>query len=283
MFISSFLSSASSPRSKVEPDLSKLYQMKQLIGKGGNGHVYAGIRKADGKEVAIKRIKKSQRVRLKGNCLPKEVYMLRRLNGTPGVISILDYFESAGSHYIVMERLQGSDLFDFVSSFQQGLPERVTKEIFRQVVKVVYLCHMKGVVHGDIKDENIVIDTKTKEVKLVDFGSSGFWSEEAHSQYLGTREYAPPEWFSFHQVTNEGVTVWSLGILLYSLLFRDIPFQTVLQICQESPSIPFKVSPSCASLLEGCLDKELNSRFTMSQVISHPWLDNFSFSEPVYV
>lgn len=285
MFIKSVFNFPS--KCKVEYELHKLYEVKDLLGKGGNGEVYAGIRKKDGKEVAIKRIKKRSSERRGKKSLPSEVLILQQVENVPGVISLLDYLQSEANHYIVMERFPSRDMFDFIGDHPFGVDESVARDMFKQIVETVLHCRKKGIVHGDIKEENILINTETKEVKLIDFGSSSSWSEDLLTRYGGTREYAPPEWFSAKKVTPEGLTVWSLGILLYSILCGDIPFQTDLHIRQEALTLPRNLSLAAGSLVQRCLDKNPATRITLTDLATHSWLlsqgDRYFFSTPVFV
>jgi len=206
---------------------------------------------------------------------------------------LVDYSDSEASYYIVMERFLSKDLFDYISDHPGGVSERVAKEMFIQIVETVQHCRKKGIVHGDIKDENIVVNMETKEVKLIDFGSASLWTDKVQTQYNGTREYAPPEWFSARKLQADGQTVWSLGILLYSLVCGDIPFQTELQTRHSFPAFPdnLGLSQTVISLIGRCLDKSSSSRISMSELARHPWLrdtwtvdtDRFFVTRPVFV
>ena len=272
MFITSLLNLSS--RCKLEQDLDCLYKVKEVLGKGGNGQVYAGVRRKDGREVAIKRIRKRSTNRKSEKSVLLEVAILQQLQDVPGVISLLDYSESDASYCIVMDRFPCKDMFDYISDHPRGVPEGVAREMFRQIVDAVQHCRKKGIVHGDIKDENVLVNTKTKEVKLIDFGSASLWTEDEVTQFCGTREYAPPEWVSARRVRAEGLTVWSMGILLYSLLCGDIPFQTDQQIRQSGLTFPDSLSRAAISLIEKCLDKNYRSRITLSDISRHTWLQD---------
>jgi len=293
MFIKCFLSLPS--RCKVEFELHKVYEVKNLLGKGGNGEVYSGVRRSDGKEVAIKRIKKRKNEKRNEKKLLSEIFILQQLQDVPGVVSLTDYHQSDGSHYIVMEKFPCKDMFDFISDHPFGVAESVTRDLFKQIVETIQHCKKKGYVHGDIKDENILINTETTEVKIIDFGSSEKWTEEVLTRFGGTREYAPPEWFTIRRVTAESLTVWSLGILLYSLLCGDSPFQTDLHIRQEGLHFPPTISQAAACLIRRCLDKNPAKRISLSDLSRHSWLldnrsgegdrstDRYFVTEPVFV
>ena len=177
--------------------------------------------------------------------------------------------------YIVMERVEGQDLFDFISESGTLAEDVVRDMFFRQVVDTVFLCHERGVLHGDIKDENILIDTETENIKLIDFGSGHRLNSGIYTQYEGTRVYAPPEWISARRYRAEGLTVWSLGILLYDMLCGDIPFETDEEIRRGS-LVWFDhldLSETVKSLVVGCLEMDQGERMTLQQVKDHPWLE----------
>lgn len=101
------------------------------------------------------------------------------------VIRLLDYYEKLDCVYIVMERPEPMmDLFDFITA-ACPLCERTAKFLFRQVVEAIAFCHRKGVVHRDIKDENVLLELSTGRAKLIDFGSGAFLKDSAYTEYEG--------------------------------------------------------------------------------------------------
>jgi len=264
-----------------ERDFNALYKLGGVLGKGGFGVVYAAVRKSDKLQVAVKEVYKAKIIKKTADGkIPLEVALMQQVADVPGVIKILDWFEAAESFYIVMEKFAGQDLFDYISE-QGPIKESKAKELFRQILETVLLCHNRGVLHRDLKDENILIDSRTKELRLIDFGSGTYLQDGLYNDFEGTRVYAPPEWVLGRRYTASSVTVWSLGILLHDLVLGDIPFETDEQILQGLPdwSQGTALSPACKDLIQACLDTDPRTRLTLESLASHPWLSSSSRSK----
>ena len=243
----------------------RLYKIDHVLGRGGFGTVHSATRKYDGMKVAVKEVTKDSVIALEDN-VPLEVVLLKQVEDVPGVVHLLDYFETGDSFLIVMERFNGQDLFDFISK-HENLSEKVARDIFGQVVEAVFMCKERGVLHGDIKDENIMIDPDTGMVKMIDFGSGTWLHPGDYEVYEGTREYSPPEWVSTRRFRAEGLTVWSLGILLYDMLCGDIPFETDEEIMRGSLVWydQLDLSETVKSLVERCLQTDQRERMSLQQ------------------
>jgi serine/threonine protein kinase len=155
----------------------KKYRVGPEIGRGGFGVVNAGIRSADNIPVAIKFVMRSNVSAwaiVEEHKVPLEIALLYHCRTVKGVVSMLDWFERPDGYIIVMERPKPAcDLFDFISD-RGALDEPVARALFKQIVLTTIGCARKRVVHRDIKDENIIIDTTTGKLKLIDFGSGAF-------------------------------------------------------------------------------------------------------------
>merc|ERR1711874_230997 len=179
----------------------RAYRVGEVLGKGGFGTVYAGTRFSDGKQVAIKhvaRAKVTDWTETEGRRVPLELKLLNAVQDIDGVIQLLDFYERNDSFIYILERPTNSkDLFDFITE-KRLLDEDLARNFFRQIVATVSACHKAGVVHRDIKDENLIVDLNTGTLKLIDFGSGAFYKEEDFTDFDGTRVYAPPH--LFHQL-----------------------------------------------------------------------------------
>ncbi|KAK5924339.1 hypothetical protein CgunFtcFv8_001213 [Champsocephalus gunnari] len=231
-----------------EPFCSQ-YRCGPLLGSGGFGSVFSGQRLSDGLQVAIKQISSDrvqQWARLPGEAapVPMEIALLQQLS---------------------------EDLFDFITE-RGALPERLALRFFRQVVEALRFLHAHGVVHRDIKDENVVVDTRTLEVKLVDFGSGALLKETPYSEFEGTRVYSPPEWILSQSYEAVSLTVWSLGVLLFDSVCGDIPFERDQEIVRATPIFTRRVSKECQSLIRWCLSYRPEDRPTLEEILSHPWM-----------
>merc|ERR1712184_101025 len=153
-------------------------------------------------------------------------------------------------------------------SEQGPLPEALAKEIFRQLLTTLVSCHQKGVLHRDIKDENILIDLNTLKIKLIDFGSGCFLEDRVYHEFQGTRVYSPPEWVNSRAYRPEGLTVWSLGVLLYDMVCGDVPFECDAQISRAQ----LTWFPQ--------LKVNTEERLTLADLANHPWLCITSAPKP---
>ena len=164
------------------------YFFESILGKGEFGTVYSGVRLSDGLRVAIKKVHVNKVLEwsvLGGRSVPLELKLLYCCQPVAGVVKLLDFYDRGDSFLYIMEHPPDCrDLFEFIS--QKGfLEEKLARELFKQVVDTVIDCYERGVVHRDIKDENLIIDMNTGRLKLIDFGSGAFRKNEAYTEFDG--------------------------------------------------------------------------------------------------
>jgi len=253
------------------------YRLDKQIGRGGYGTVYSAYRLSDNVKVAVKHISKA-RVQSWGQLgdrfFPKEVCALVHLRKTDSVIDLYDCYENENAYLIVLEFPNYTmDLFDFIN-MKGPLGENVSRQIFRKVVTSLQECETLGVIHRDIKDENILVDPVTLDVKLIDLGSAVFVEEDELVPFDGTGVYAPPELLVYGMYSSAACTAWSLGILLYNMLVGDIPFHTFSEICEIRVTFPpYLHNSEAKDLVLSCLQRDPDLRIKPKDILQHPWME----------
>lgn len=284
--VNGFFGCHSHPHQRVEnapvkvrsiDEMHKDYQVGEILGSGGFGTVYTGSRKKDNAPVAIKHILKDKVTEwgfssTDGGHVPLEVCLLRRTQEVSGVIRLLDTYEQDDSFVLVMERPEvAKDLFDYITE-KGALDEHTARGFFREIVLMVQGVTRCGVLHRDIKDENILVDLKTGRLRLIDFGSGAYLKDGVYTEFDGTRVYSPPEWIRSHRYLGKPATVWSLGILLYDLICGDIPFEHDHQILKAEVTFKKRVSSDVRDLVKRCLALQPRERPSLEEVLNHPWM-----------
>ncbi|KAK3519120.1 hypothetical protein QTP70_018485 [Hemibagrus guttatus] len=211
---------------------TKAYVEGELLGAGGFGCVFAGIRKDDGLPVAIKYVSKMMpygKLQLTGyGWLPIEIALMVLANANPctKILKILDWYEEPKRYVVILERPEPCmDLEEFSSKQGGRLTEVEARIVMFQLMEALQHCKSQGILHRDVKPENILIQTDTYHVKLFDFGC-GDLIKHYYNEFAGTRKYAPPEWFIQGQYLADPATVWSVGVTLYRLVCGCLPFET---------------------------------------------------------
>ena len=166
----------------------RAYRVGEVLGKGGFGTVYAGKRSRDGRCVAIKHVARNKVTDWAvygGRRVPMELKLLHSVQTVDGVIKLIDFYERTDSFIFVMEKPENTkDLFDVITD-KKFLEEDIARNFFKQIVETVLAVHAKGVIHRDIKDENILVNLNTGKLKLIDFGSGAIIKDEAFTDFDG--------------------------------------------------------------------------------------------------
>ncbi|XP_015010051.2 serine-rich adhesin for platelets isoform X2 [Drosophila erecta] len=257
--------------------LRQRFDIIKKLGQGTYGKVQLGINKETGQEVAIKTIKKckieaeADLVRIR-----REVQIMSSVYH-PNIIHIYEVFENREKMVLVMEFAAGGELYDYLSE-RKVLTEEEARRIFRQVATAVYYCHKHKICHRDLKLENILLDEKGN-AKIADFGLSNVFDDQRLlGTFCGSPLYASPEIVEGTPYQGPEVDCWSLGVLLYTLVYGSMPFdgsnfkRLVKQISQGDyyePRKPSRASTLIRDMLTVCPRK----RASIEQICSHWWVN----------
>uniref|UniRef100_G3SSZ7 PAS domain-containing serine/threonine-protein kinase n=1 Tax=Loxodonta africana TaxID=9785 RepID=G3SSZ7_LOXAF len=256
---------------------SHKYSTLSPLGSGAFGFVWTAVDKEENKEVVVKFIKKEKVLE---DCWvedPKlgkvtlEIAILLWVEHA-NIIKVLDVFENQGFFQLVMEKHgSGLDLFTFIDR-HPNLDEPLASYIFRQLVSAVGYLRSKGVIHRDIKDENIVI-AENFTIKLIDFGSAAYLERgKLFYTFCGTIEYCAPEVLLGNPYRGPELEMWSLGVTLYTLIFEENPFCELEETVEAVLNPPYEVSKELMSLVSGLLHPVPEERTTLEKLVEDPWV-----------
>ncbi|KAK2078247.1 hypothetical protein QBZ16_004116 [Prototheca wickerhamii] len=215
------------------------------------------------------------------------------------VVKLLDFFAEAEHVVIVWELIQGPDLLDLLNECGGRLAEPDAAFYFSQLLHGVTFIHERGLCHRDLKPENVMIDRRSRTVKIIDFGLSKHQAS-AVTLGVGTPDYMAPELLGNGSVQTlyerrtgrydaRASDIWALGVLLYLLVTGQYPFedplhpQNVVATLQNIMGgrmrpLPRRVSPACASLIRDMLALQPEKRLSLQQIQQHPWRAPASYS-----
>lgn len=235
---------------------------------GGRGIIYTANRIDDPTEtVLIKSVAYYPGLRIEDNKVPTEIATLGKLQHISGVCKLLDYCYNDSEYAIVMPyNSRAMDLFEYMKQYELTADQSI--KIIKDVFEIVLKMQNAGYVHRDIKTENVIVDSDTLEVTLIDFDSADVFTTTTRS-LIGTLFYYPPEAFINHECESEPMTVWSLGMLLFEMATYQAPFNKETEIISSTPVlIPTTVRNDIGILLGGMLQKDPRYRFTFEELIN---------------
>ncbi|XP_020805722.1 MAP/microtubule affinity-regulating kinase 3 isoform X15 [Drosophila serrata] len=258
------------------------YKLIKTIGKGNFAKVKLAKHLPTGKEVAIKIIDKTQ---LNSGSLQKlfrEVRIMKMLDH-PNIVKLFQVIETEKTLYLIMEYASGGEVFDYLV-LHGRMKEKEARVKFRQIVSAVQYCHQKRIIHRDLKAENLLLDSELN-IKIADFGfSNEFTPGSKLDTFCGSPPYAAPELFQGKKYDGPEVDVWSLGVILYTLVSGSLPFDgSTLRELRERVlrgkyRIPFYMSTDCENLLRKFLVLNPAKRASLETIMGDKWM-NMGFEE----
>uniref|UniRef100_A0AAY4DBQ2 non-specific serine/threonine protein kinase n=1 Tax=Denticeps clupeoides TaxID=299321 RepID=A0AAY4DBQ2_9TELE len=259
------------------------YRLHKTIGKGNFAKVKLARHILTGREVAVKIIDKTQ---LNPTSLQKFKFM-NDYNYAFSVpfftVKLFEVIETEKTLYLIMEYASGGEVFDYLVAHGR-MKEKEARAKFRQIVSAVEYCHQKRIVHRDLKAENLLLDADMN-IKIADFGfSNEFTIGSKLDTFCGSPPYAAPELFQGKKYDGPEVDVWSLGVILYTLVSGSLPFdgqnlkELRERVLRGKYRIPFYMSTDCENLLKKLLVLNPVKRGSLEQVMKDRWM-NVGFEE----
>mmetsp|Transcript_2162 Transcript_2162/g.4437 ORF Transcript_2162/g.4437 Transcript_2162/m.4437 type:complete len:349 (-) Transcript_2162:374-1420(-) len=270
--------------------------LKESLGAGGYGSVIKASNKKTGQKVAAKVISTH---RMKQSAVLKEVSVMKKLKHDY-IIELLHHEEKDHNHFIYMELAEGGELFSRVIN-SGSLTEDEARKYFKQIMSAVDFMHSQGVVHRDLKLENVLLDGKDN-CKVCDFGLAHTYDMTKDSKPImvklhevcGSKSYCAPEVLEGLGYDGFPMDVWSCGICLFAMLAGFFPLDEATgadwryervkmassQRCSATHTIfgfyerACPLTQSCTDLIDGCLGINPLNRLTVEQVLQSAWVTN---------
>lgn len=284
-------------------EIHKLYTLRQQIGTGTTAQVFLAIRKLNQKALACKVIAKPRGYddadKLLLRQLRREIKVLQRLSH-PNVIRYETMVETSSTIYCFMELLTGGELFEHL--VEHGPMAQVQAAFMMHgIVSAIAHMHSRGVVHRDIKAENLMLVNRASiwpVAKLIDFGFATElnFNLPATNSFLGTAGYLAPE-IRQRRDYSKTVDVWALGVLTHLVLTCQLPFdisiddlptnrqdvKNYFDLRFDETYWPRPHTDAVQSLIRRMLDVDAASRFNAEECLRTPWLSgkhfNYSFAD----
>ncbi|XP_067249941.1 serine/threonine-protein kinase pim-1-like [Chanodichthys erythropterus] len=256
------------------------YSVGEQLGKGGFGVVYEGRRLDDDLKVALKYVTKTRDTECllipdHPNPLPIEIALTILANkgpSVPEIIRLLDWQDHPDHFVMVLECPSPcEDLVQFMKRHGGRLNEEKTRQIMRQATQAANMCCLRGVLHRDIKLNNLLINRETSEVKLIDFGCGDMLRTSPYRSFSGTGVYSPPEYHERGMYYGRQATAWSLGILMFAMLCGHYPSDYDLLLLKRKLWSKPGLSTECCHLLRALLQDKPSRRLGLGLILSHNW------------
>jgi serine/threonine protein kinase len=269
-----------------KPPLNEIYDIEDTIG-AGISLVKKGVNKITKKEYAVKYLLKTR----KGQNIPRsslenEIEILKSLKH-PNIVQLYETLEDQSSIYLIMELVNGSDLFEIKSALGGTLRPSSVLSLMTPLLNTLSYLHSLNIIHHDIKPENIIVDYIHNTIKLIDFGSATSLTKSSEIPVGGTLNYMAPEVLlnmrGARNVCDKSVDVWSIGVLTFLLISGVHPFdseKTSDNILNRIISGKYKfkgtiwdkVPKECKDFTKNCLIVEAKKRSTVVELLKHKWI-----------
>ena len=274
------------------------WRLGRTLGRGSSGRVRLAKHSVTGQLAAVKIVPKSivgldDQVNAgsgkDSGGLPygieREVIIMKLIEH-PNVMALYDVWENKGELYLVLEYVEGGELFDYL--IKKGrLDQREAVHYFRQIINGVHYCHKFNICHRDLKPENLLLD-KNRNIKIADFGMAALETNEKMLETsCGSPHYASPEIVAGKNYHGAPSDIWSCGIILFALLCGHLPFDDdnmrnlLLKVQAGKYTMPDDLSSQAKNLIHRMLQIRPEDRITMAEILNHPLLKKYPVGNKV--
>ncbi|XP_026203853.1 death-associated protein kinase 2 [Anabas testudineus] len=268
-------------------NVEDFYEIGEVLGSGHFGQVRQVRERASGTIWAGKflKIRKNacSRLGLERSSVEREVEILQAVQH-PNIVTLKDVFESRSEVVLILELVNGGELFDFIAE-KESLLESEAIEFLKQILEGLGFMHSKNIAHFDLKPENIMLSDKVSpnpNIKLIDFGLAHlFLPGEEYRSTSGTPQYIAPEVIN-NEPLGPATDMWSIGVITYILLSGLSPFQgdndeetlrNILAMTYDFDAQHFSMTSSMAKdFIQKLLVKNPSERMTAEETLLHPWI-----------
>lgn len=266
---------SNSSKRKVENKIGP-WRLGRTLGKGSTGRVRLAKHVKTGMLVAIKIIPKLKDKNVLPYGIEREIIIMKLISH-PNIMGLYDVWENDNELYLVLEYVQGGELFEFIIN-NGKLSEHEAIKYFKMIINGVSYCHKFNICHRDLKPENILMD-KDGIIKIADFGMAAL---ETNQRLLetscGSPHYASPEIVTGKNYHGSPSDVWSCGVILFALLTGHLPFddksirKLLLKVQSGNFHMPQSLSFEAKDLIWSMLRVNPNERIPIDQIMNHPLL-----------
>lgn len=260
------------------------YDRKDVLGEGGFGKVYYALHRETGEKVAIKFMDISHYLTHADQIeeIYREADALQKLHHN-NIIHLHKAFVQKKEVILIMEFAGGGELTDKLEE-RKDFDEVYARMIFQQIWSAISYWHNRGLIHRDLKLENVLFRDKLgMTIKIVDFGIAGVWkAQQKDKTDAGTLSYMPPEVLTgTHLEAGPGIDIWALGVMLYAMVIGKMPFtgdtedEVIAGITKKK--LKFKnekpISKELKDLITQILTKDPEKRINLYDLQNHQWME----------
>lgn len=285
---------------KTPLETKYVWHKDKILGKGSYGNVYLATSKTNGEKVALKQIPKQNTNSVSFQQEMRAMMYIKEKGGHPHLCSLHEHFDAPKDYYVVLDYIGGGEMFDHL--IQNGAySEMDAARLVREVASALNFLHGIGVVHADLKPENLLLTTSNRGdsvVKVVDFGCAQLL-EHADDDDCATENweptygaptpaYCPAESINKTLPIQPSADMWALGVILFIMLTGAHPFDLTgdatdeeieariispnYRIPIDSPRVTGHLSESAKTLIRRLMHPNPEKRLTALQMLQHPWV-----------